>query len=177
MNATIFAYGQTASGKTHTMRGNEASPGLIPLSIAELFQNISTIKERAFEVKVSFIELYNETINDLLLTNNKSLEIRENLKGTYIEGLSEFEVLTPEEAMGYLFQGDAIKKVAETKLNEQSSRSHTVFRLTIHSKPKDKQSQNQAEYLSQLNLVDLAGSEGLSRTKAEGMRLRYFIII
>lgn len=172
MNATIFAYGQTASGKTYTMRGTETFPGLIPLSITELFQNISQMKERIFQVKVSFLELYNETINDLLLTNNKSLEIRENLQGTFIDGLSEFEVSTPEQAMSYLLQGDAIKKVAETKLNEKSSRSHTVFRLTIRSKPKDFTQFNSAEHLSQLNLVDLAGSEGLSRTKAEGMRLR-----
>lgn len=171
MNATIFAYGQTATGKTFTMRGNEMSPGLIPLSIAEVFKEVSKNKERNFKICVSFLELYNETIYDLLVENSEKLEIKENTHGVFIKGLSIFEVHSLEEAMKYLKQGDARRKIAETRLNLQSSRSHTVFRINVESKPVDALPVAPAR-VSQLNLVDLAGSEGVSRTKAEGIRLR-----
>ena len=167
----MFAYGQTASGKTFTVRGTETSPGLIPLSINELFSGMASQNTHSFKVCVSFFELYNETINDLLDPANQNLDIRENYAGVYIKGLSEKPVTSPEQAIEYLRVGDSMKKVGETKLNEQSSRSHTVFRVTIESKANDSTAPAQ---ISQFNLVDLAGSEGLSRTKAEGIRRRYF---
>jgi len=171
INATVFAYGQTASGKTHTMRGSNQFPGIIPLSITELFREINKAKDKVFQVKVAYLELYNETINDLLVAENKDLDVRESLHGVYIKDLCEIEVKNPEQALDQLYSGDILKKVGETKLNEQSSRSHTVFRLNIQSKPADSSSSESINF-SQLNLVDLAGSEGVSRTKAEGIRLR-----
>lgn len=170
-NATVFAYGQTSSGKTYTVRGDEKDPGLIPLSIQNIFKLVSEIKDRKFKISVSFLELYNEQINDLLISGNENLEVRENLNGTYIKQLSENIVTTPEEAMKLLFSGDQLKKVAETKLNDQSSRSHTVFRISVESKLIEG-SAGDSIRISQLNLVDLAGSEGVSRTGAEGIRLK-----
>jgi centromeric protein E len=172
INATVFAYGQTASGKTFTVRGSEALSGLIPLSITEIFKETAKIKDRKFKIEVSFLELYNETINDLLVENSEKLEIKENGHGVFIKGLSTFEATTPEQAMEFLKEGDARKKMAETQMNVQSSRSHTVFRLNVQSKPIDALPIVAAR-VSQLNIVDLAGSEGVSRTKAEGIRLRY----
>jgi len=172
----VFAYGQTASGKTFTIRGCDQSPGIIPQCITELYKEISKINDRVFQVKVSYLELYNETINDLLTAENADLEIRENLHGVYVKGLTEFEAQSPEQALNKLFAGDAIKKVGETKLNEQSSRSHTVFRLSIQSKQVGA-SPTMPARVSQLNLVDLAGSEGVSKTKAEGVRLREGVTI
>jgi len=171
INATVFAYGQTASGKTHTVRGTDVSPGLIPLSIKELFSGINSQNKHIFKVTVSFFELYNETINDLLEPANQNLDIRENYSGIYIKGLSEKIVNTPEQALEFLKAGDLMKKVGETKLNDQSSRSHTVFRMCIESKPVNADPSIPTQ-ISQLNLVDLAGSEALSRTKAEGIRRR-----
>ena len=171
INATVFAYGQTASGKTFTVRGTESSPGLIPLSIIEIFKETAKIKDRKFRIAVSSLELYNEAINDLLTEDNDKLEIKENLHGVFIKGLSSFEVTSPEQAMQFLREGDTRKKMAETKMNVQSSRSHTVFRINVESTPVDALPVV-ASRVSQLNLVDLAGSEGVSKTKAEGIRLR-----
>ena len=176
INATVFAYGQTASGKTFTVRGNEKCPGLIPLSIYELFEGIQAHSTYSFKVTVSFFELYNETINDLLEPVNKNLEIRENYAGVWIKGLSEKNVNNPKEALEYLQLGDSMKKVGETKLNQESSRSHTVFRITIESKALDS-TPSASSQISQLNLVDLAGSEAVSRTKAEGMRRWYAFVL
>lgn len=171
MNATIFAYGQTASGKTFTVRGTETCPGLIPLSLNEIFKEISKVRDRKFKVSVSFLELYNETIHDLLVEDSDKLEIKENMHGVFVKGLSSFEVNNPEQSLQFLREGDTRKKMAETRLNVQSSRSHTVFRINVESKPADALPVAAAR-VSQLNLVDLAGSEGVSRTKAEGIRLR-----
>eukprot|EP01022_Parablepharisma_sp_SALTPOND_P033173 TRINITY_DN88260_c0_g1_i1.p1 TRINITY_DN88260_c0_g1~~TRINITY_DN88260_c0_g1_i1.p1 ORF type:complete len:885 (-),score=123.96 TRINITY_DN88260_c0_g1_i1:940-3594(-) len=176
INATVFAYGQTASGKTFTVRGNEMSPGLIPLSITEIFREIPKVKDRKFKIRVSFLELYNETIHDLLVEDSEKLEIKESMHGVFVKGLSSFEVNSLEEAMMFLKEGDTRKKMAETRLNVQSSRSHTVFRISVESKPADALPIAAAR-VSQFNLVDLAGSEGVSRTKAEGIRLREGVTI
>ncbi len=172
-NATVLAYGQTASGKTFTVRGTEGSPGLIPLSITEIFKETAKVKDRNFRIKVSFIELYNETINDLLKEGNDSLEIGEDRRGvgTFIKGLTCSEVTSLPEAMRFLQDGDRRKKVAETSMNTQSSRSHTIFQLKIESRPSNALPGTSTQ-VSQLNLVDLAGSEGVSKTHAEGIRLK-----
>lgn len=116
------------------------------------------------------IQIYNETLNDLIDNNNKNLEIRESIaKGIYINRLKECDVKTKEEVLAYMEQGEQSRIIAETKLNEQSSRSHTVFRINVQSKPIGDESKLR---LSQLNLVDLAGSEGASRTETQGIRLR-----
>eukprot|EP00826_Nyctotherus_ovalis_P009307 TRINITY_DN12450_c0_g6_i2.p1 TRINITY_DN12450_c0_g6~~TRINITY_DN12450_c0_g6_i2.p1 ORF type:complete len:623 (+),score=114.50 TRINITY_DN12450_c0_g6_i2:52-1869(+) len=170
VNVTIFAYGQTASGKTFTIRGNETSPGIIPLSVTSLFAEIKNNQDRKFSLSLSSIELYNETVNDLLTSSNQNLELRENLQGTYVKNLTTRDICNVEETISYFNEGDSIKKTGETLLNAQSSRSHTIFRITINSESEDLNANSKT---SQLNIVDLAGSEGISRTKAEGIRLKY----
>jgi centromeric protein E len=170
INATVFAYGQTASGKTYTIRGTEESPGIIPLSIRELFSRMEAAKDRKYSVRVSFFELYNEKINDLLDESKCDLDVRENLQGFYVNQLTEKDVASVKDAIAYLRIGDTRKKVAETCLNDTSSRSHTVFRLTIESRSR---TGHDMPRCSQFNLVDLAGSEAVSRTHAEGTTRRY----
>ena len=101
---------------------------------------------------------------------NKNLDVRESITGIYINKLSEKECSTEEQVLEYMEQGDEVRNVAETRLNEASSRSHTVFRINIRSSPiRDGTAKIK---MSQLNLVDLAGSEGVSKTQADGLRLR-----
>ena len=172
INQTVFAYGQTSSGKTFTMKGypvNGEITGLIPLSVQQIFINARSNPKCKFEISVSYIEIYNEGVNDLIEPTNKNLEVRESItSGIYINRLSEKHVQDFDEVMSYMDKGDEFRNTAATKLNELSSRSHTVFR--IHIKSQDEESGKMK--LSQLNLVDLAGSEGASKTQAEGIRLR-----
>ena len=170
INVTIFAYGQTSSGKTFTMRGKKSSPGLIPLTIKELFDTIQTYQNREYLLKVSYLEVYNEMVNDLLDPSKVNLEIRESLeKGIYVDKLTEVEVSCQQDAYTHLISGESNRKFGETSMNAQSSRSHTVFRVTIESCASDNSS---SAVVSQLNLVDLAGSEGVQKTKAEDLRMR-----
>jgi len=168
INGTIFAYGQTASGKTFTIRGNDEFPGFIPLAIKRIFKEMKENKELKFSLSVSFMEIYNESINDLLTDGKEKLEIKE---GGLVKGLTSIEVGTISDAIKLLKEGDTRKKVAETKANSQSSRSHTIFRIRVESTPIDPFSSESAT-ISYLSLIDLAGSESVSRTKAEGARLR-----
>ena len=184
-NQTVFAYGQTSSGKTFTMRGystdKDGQLGLIPLSVKEIFDFIKKDGANDYKVSVSYMEvslaraeplqIYNECVNDLITPANKNLEIRESISnGIYVNRLTEKEVSSAAEVLDYMVKGDEVRNVAETKLNEMSSRSHTVFRLNLQSNPKT--GDKQKAKVSQLNLVDLAGSEGVSKTQADGLRLR-----
>ena len=124
-------------------------------------------------VKVSYLEIYNECVNDLLDPLRKNLSVRENQQGkAIVDGLSEFEVSSLEETMYYLMKGDEQRKIAETKLNEKSSRSHTVFKINIVVSEKNMHTSRNIIKTSQINLVDLAGSEGVSKTQSEGVRFR-----
>jgi centromeric protein E len=167
LNASIFAYGQTCSGKTFTMRGNDRSPGIIVLALREIFRGIPNQLETEFMVRVSFLEVYNEMVNDLLRPGNTNLDVRESLeKGVYIDSLSEFTVASEEEALQLLYAGDQLRKTGGTLMNLESSRSHSLFRITLEVQSKDLLT------ISHLNLVDLAGSEGVQKTGAEEGRLR-----
>lgn len=131
---------------------------------------------REYSISVSYLEIYNECVNDLIEPANKNLEVRESISnGIYINRLTEKKVSSFEEVMGYMARGDEFRNIAATKLNELSSRSHTVFRISISSQENISDSsgiQRGKMKISQLNLVDLAGSEGASKTQAEGLRLR-----
>lgn len=106
--------------------------GLIPLSINEIFSYMQGDTARSYKISVSYLELYNECINDLICANNKNLEIRESIaKGIYINRLSENDANSADEVLRFMELGDEGRNVAETKLNEASSRSHTVFRINI----------------------------------------------
>ena len=176
INISIFAYGQTSTGKTFTMKGEtKSNEGLIPLSIKEIFNSLNN-KESSitkYIVKVSYSEIYNETVNDLIDSTKKNLEIRESSqKGIFVYNLSEITVTSVEKAMQLLNKGEANRIIAETKLNEKSSRSHTIFKINIEFFVKDKINNKEKKYNAQLNLVDLAGSENVSKAKCEGMRIK-----
>jgi centromeric protein E len=116
------------------MKGYNSDHGLIPLSIQEIFTHINNINDRKFNVSVSYIEIYNESVNDLIDPQNKNLEIRESItQGIYINRLTENQVCSYEEVMAFMSKGDEARSIASTKLNEHSSRSHTVFRINIKS--------------------------------------------
>nr|XP_048703282.1 centromere-associated protein E isoform X1 [Caretta caretta] len=176
-NGTIFAYGQTASGKTYTMMGSDKSMGIIPKAVQDVFKIICEIPGREFLLRVSYMEIYNETITDLLCDSrkNKPLGIREDFnRNIYVEDLIEEVVVNPEQVMEWLRKGEKKRHYGETKMNEHSSRSHTIFRMIIESRENDPANTNcdGAVMVSHLNLVDLAGSERASQTGSEGLRLK-----
>ncbi|XP_042667809.1 centromere-associated protein E [Centrocercus urophasianus] len=177
-NGTIFAYGQTASGKTYTMMGNKDSLGIIPKAIQHVFKIICEIPDREFLLRVSYMEIYNETITDLLcnIRKKKPLGIREDVnRNTYVEDLIEEVVVSPEQVMEWIRKGEKNRHYGETKMNEHSSRSHTIFRMIIESRERSDPANancDGAVMVSHLNLVDLAGSERASQTGSEGVRLK-----
>ncbi|KAI3408783.1 uncharacterized protein J3R85_020012 [Psidium guajava] len=176
-NGTVFAYGQTNSGKTHTMRGSEREPGVIPLSVYDLFDSINKEVGREFLLRMSYMEIYNEEINDLLAPEHRKLQIHENLeRGIYVAGLREEIVASPDQVLDLMEFGEAHRHIGETNMNVYSSRSHTIFRMIIESRDKtedgDGSSSCDAVRVSVLNLVDLAGSERAAKTGAEGVRLK-----
>ncbi|EEC77310.1 hypothetical protein OsI_15968 [Oryza sativa Indica Group] len=146
INGTVFAYGVTSSGKTHTMH----TPG------------------REFLLRVSYLEIYNEVINDLLDPIGQNLRIREDAQGTYVEGIKEEVVLSPAHALSLIASGEEHRHVGSNNFNLVSSRSHTIFTLTIESSPSGENDEGEVK-LSQLNLIDLAGSES-SKTETTGLR-------
>lgn len=169
INGTIFAYGVTSSGKTHTMHGDQRSPGIIPLAVKDAFSIIQETPSREFLLRVSYLEIYNEVVNDLLNPAGQNLRIREDLQGTFVEGIKEEVVLSPAHALSLIAAGEEHRHVGSTNFNLLSSRSHTIFTLTIESSPCGENSEGEAVNLSQLNLIDLAGSES-SRAETTGVR-------
>ncbi|XP_051876517.1 centromere-associated protein E isoform X2 [Pristis pectinata] len=169
-NGTIFAYGQTSSGKTYTMMGNADGPGLIPLAICNLFKVINEMQNREFLLRVSYMEIYNESVSDLLSdSKGRPLEVREDMdRNIYVAELTEEVAVTYDAVMKWVKKGEKNRHYGETKMNERSSRSHTIFRVIVESRDKD----NEAVMVAHLNLVDLAGSERASQTGAEGVRLK-----
>ncbi|XP_059646440.1 kinesin-like protein KIN-7K, chloroplastic [Cornus florida] len=169
INGTIFAYGVTSSGKTHTMQGDQRSPGIIPLAVKDTFSIIQETPSREFLLRVSYLEIYNEVVNDLLNPAGQNLRIREDTQGTFVEGIKEEVVLSPAHALSLIAAGEEHRHVGCTNFNLLSSRSHTIFTLTIESSPCGKNSEGEAVNLSQLNLIDLAGSES-SKAESTGVR-------
>ncbi|KAM1891063.1 hypothetical protein TB2_033922 [Malus domestica] len=167
VNGTVFAYGVTSSGKTHTMHGDQNAPGVIPLAIKDVFSIIQDTPGREFLLRVSYLEIYNEVINDLLDPTGQNLRVREDSQGTYVEGIKEEVVLSPGHALSFIAAGEEHRHVGSNNFNLFSSRSHTIFTLMIES------SVHGDEYdgviFSQLNLIDLAGSES-SKTETTGLR-------
>ncbi|KAI7992827.1 hypothetical protein LOK49_LG12G03014 [Camellia lanceoleosa] len=135
INGTIFAYGVTSSGKTHTMHGDQRSPGIIPLAVKDAFSIIQETPSREFLLRVSYLEIYNEVVNDLLNPAGQNLRIREDAQGTFVEGIKEEVVLSPAHALSLIAAGEEHRHVGSTNFNLLSSRSHTIFTLTIESSP------------------------------------------
>ena len=182
-NASIIAYGQTGTGKTYTMEGEQAPKlrGIIPRATEEIFDFIeNAVSERKkFLVRASYLQIYNEVISDLLKPERTSLQIREDKRrGVFVEGLSEWVVRSPKEVSGLMQRGAMTRATANTKMNEISSRSHAVFIIIAEQlEYLDEDSGNgedrrgQTFKVGKLNLVDLAGSERVRLTGATGRRL------
>ncbi|XP_065847998.1 kinesin-like protein KIN-7N isoform X2 [Euphorbia lathyris] len=177
-NGTAFAYGQTSSGKTFTMNGSEDDPGIIHRAVKDIFEKIETISDREFLIRVSYMEIYNEEINDLFAVENQKLPIHESLeRGIFVAGLREEIVNNAEQVLKLMASGEVNRHFGETNMNVRSSRSHTIFRMVIESKGRDinsstAYSSGDAVRVSVLNLVDLAGSERIAKTGAGGVRLK-----
>jgi len=171
-NGTIFVYGQTSSGKTHTMQGTEESPGIVPLGIKYIFDEIKKRTAHVdFLVRCSYVEIYNENITDLLNPKNTSLKLHTNAKGgCFVGGVTEPVIAVAAQAKELIEKGMANRSVGETKMNSESSRSHSLLRMVIESR--NKSDTSGAVRIAELNLVDLAGSERQSHTQATGMRLK-----
>uniref|UniRef100_A0A8C3RNX2 Kinesin family member 13A n=1 Tax=Chelydra serpentina TaxID=8475 RepID=A0A8C3RNX2_CHESE len=176
-NACIFAYGQTGSGKSFSMMGNAEQLGLIPRLCCALFQRISVEENESqtFKVEVSYMEIYNEKVRDLLdpKGSRQSLKVREHkVLGPYVDGLSQLAVTNFEDIESLMSEGNKSRTVAATNMNEESSRSHAVFNIVVTQTLYDLQSGNSGEKVSKVSLVDLAGSERVSKTGAAGERLK-----
>ncbi|KAL2913031.1 hypothetical protein HK105_207486 [Polyrhizophydium stewartii] len=178
-NGTVFVYGQTGTGKTFSMQGVPNVPqlrGIIPTTFHHIFDYISQTSQKKFLVRVSFLEIYNEEIKDLLIKANKNpkggLDLKENPEtGVYVKNLSAFVVKSVEEMEHLMDVGNKNRSVGATLMNENSSRSHSIFTITIESSEPGPDGQDR--YVSgKLNLVDLAGSERQSKTGASGDRLK-----
>lgn len=162
-NGTVFAYGQTGSGKTYTMSGTHDEPGVIPCAVHDVFSMIREAPHREFLLRVSYLEIYNETLQDLLAPpdatpkKGKTPRIVEERGRVVLSGLHEEVVTTPHEVLALLDRGQAARHVGATDWNTRSSRSHSVFQITIESR--EEGGGGGAVRVSQLNLIDLAGSE------------------
>ncbi|WWD19337.1 hypothetical protein CI109_103796 [Kwoniella shandongensis] len=195
-NCTIFAYGQTGTGKTYTMQGDleltnlnapKSTAGIVPRVLHRLFSLLESSQNTEYSVKCSYIELYNEELRDLLATeykgdasatqqqqNGGGLKLYEDgKKGVYIQGLEETGVRNLKEGLGIVDKGVKRRQTAETKMNTESSRSHTIFSITVHIKESGLQRGGEDLLkVGKFNLVDLAGSEAIGRSGATDKRAR-----
>jgi kinesin family protein 11 len=179
-NCTIFAYGQTGTGKTHTMEGSihcEENAGIVPRSIKKIFDTL-TSGGAEFTVRVSFLELYNEELQDLLTptgaatTGDKKLKLCEvEKKGVVVQNLEEVTVLNANDIFEILQKGIQQRATAATNMNKNSSRSHSIFTMKIMIKEQQVDGEEVVRH-GQLNLVDLAGSECVGRSGAKNDRAR-----
>uniref|UniRef100_A0A3B5L2G3 Kinesin-like protein n=1 Tax=Xiphophorus couchianus TaxID=32473 RepID=A0A3B5L2G3_9TELE len=168
-NGTIFAYGQTSSGKTHTMEGKLHDPemmGIIPRIVQDIFNYIYSMDENSeFHIKVSYFEIYLDKIRDLLDVTKTNLSVHEDKNRVpFVKGCTERFVCSPEEVMDAIDEGKNNRHVAVTNMNEHSSRSHSIFLINI----KQENTQTEQKLTGKLYLVDLAGSEKVGKTGAEG---------
>ncbi|ROK31094.1 Kinesin heavy chain isoform 5A [Anabarilius grahami] len=168
-NGTIFAYGQTSSGKTYTMEGKLHDPdgrGIIPRIAEDIFNHIYIMDENLeFHIKVSYFEIYMDKIRDLLDVSKTNLSVHEDKNRVpYVKGCTERFVSSPDEVMDVIDEGKANRHVAVTNMNEHSSRSHSIFLISI----KQEHVETEQKLCGKLYLVDLAGSEKVSKTGAEG---------
>ncbi|XP_059809987.1 kinesin-like protein KIF18A [Hypanus sabinus] len=171
-NCSVFAYGATGSGKTHTMLGSEDQPGVMYLTMLELYERIEQMKdEKICEVAVSYLEVYNEQIHDLLEPKG-SLAVREDpQKGTVVQRLSFHQPKTAKELLEMLANGNQNRTQHPTDVNATSSRSHAVFQVYV--KQQDRiASISKNLRVAKMCLIDLAGSERVTATKAQGARFR-----
>uniref|UniRef100_A0A8C3BAV4 Kinesin family member 13B n=1 Tax=Cairina moschata TaxID=8855 RepID=A0A8C3BAV4_CAIMO len=174
-NAVFFNH--TGSGKSYTMMGTADQPGLIPRLCSGLFERAQKEEneEQSFKVEVSYMEIYNEKVRDLLdpKGSRQSLKVREHsVYGPYVDGLSKLAVASYKDIESLMSEGNKSRTVAATNMNEESSRSHAVFKIILTHTLYDVQSGTSGEKVGKLSLVDLAGSERATKTGAAGDRLK-----
>ncbi|XP_074522413.1 kinesin-like protein KIF18A [Halichoeres trimaculatus] len=171
-NCTVFAYGATGAGKTHTMLGSQNDPGVMYRTMKELFKRMDDAKEeKEFAVAVSYLEVYNEQIRDLL-ANAGPLAVREDSsKGVVVQGLTLHQPKSAEHILEALDSGNRNRTQHPTDMNATSSRSHAVFQIYLRQQDKTA-SLNPNVCVAKMSLIDLAGSERASATNAKGARLR-----
>ncbi|XP_060914362.1 kinesin-like protein KIF3B [Labrus mixtus] len=175
-NGTIFAYGQTGTGKTYTMEGVRNDPerrGVIPNSFEHIFTHISRSQNQQYLVRASYLEIYQEEIKDLLSKDqSRRLELRERPDtGVYVKDLSSFVTKSVREIEHVMNVGNQNRSVGSTNMNEHSSRSHAIFVITVECSELGVDGENHIR-VGKLNLVDLAGSERQTKTGAAGERLK-----
>ncbi|KAL6238363.1 hypothetical protein BDW75DRAFT_27217 [Aspergillus navahoensis] len=172
-NGTVFAYGQTGAGKSYTMMGSdiddEVGKGIIPRIVEQIFASILTSPSNIeYTVRVSYMEIYMERIRDLLVPQNDNLPVHEEKsRGVYVKGLLEVYVSSVQEVYEVMRRGGNARAVAATNMNQESSRSHSIFVITVTQKNLETGSAKSG----QLFLVDLAGSEKVGKTGASGQTL------
>ncbi|CAO3672219.1 unnamed protein product [Rhizopus stolonifer] len=175
-NCCIFAYGQTGAGKSYSMMGYGEDKGIIPMTCSELFDRIAGSHDNnlTYRVEVSYIEIYNEKVHDLLNPKNKgNLKVREHPStGPYVEDLSRLAVKSFDDINHLMDEGNKARTVAATQMNETSSRSHAVFTVFLTQIRLDEQTKLATEKVARISLVDLAGSERANSTGATGARLK-----
>lgn len=175
-NGTIFAYGQTGTGKTFTMEGVRADPvlrGVIPNSFEHIFTHIARTQNQQYLVRASYLEIYQEDIRDLLSKDqSKRLELKERPDtGVYVKDLQSFVCKSVKEIEHVMNVGNQNRAVGATNMNEHSSRSHAIFIITIECSEPGADGESHIR-VGKLNMVDLAGSERQSKTGATGERLK-----
>ena len=174
-NATVFAYGATGCGKTHTITGTVQAPGVIFLTMQELFERIGEKNdEKHTEVSLSYLEIYNETIRDLLVPggSKQGLMLREDAnQAVSVAGLSSHHPQNVQEVMDMIVRGNEYRTMSPTEANATSSRSHAVLQINVSQKDRNADI-NEPHTMATLSIIDLAGSERASATKNRGERLQ-----
>lgn len=173
-NATVFAYGATGCGKTHTITGTAQQPGIIFLTMQELFERIDErSSEKTTEISLSYLEIYNETIRDLLVPGGSKggLMLREDTnQSVSVAGLSSHHPQNVGEVMDMIMRGNEFRTMSPTEANATSSRSHAVLQINIAQKDRNADV-NEPHTMATFSIIDLAGSERASATKNRGERL------
>ena len=173
-NATVFAYGATGCGKTHTITGTAQQPGIIFLTMQELFEKIAERSdEKQTEVSLSYLEIYNETIRDLLVPggSKQGLMLREDAnQAVSVAGLSSHHPRDVQQVMDMIVKGNEYRTISPTEANATSSRSHAVLQINVAQKDRNADV-NEPHTMATLSIIDLAGSERASATKNRGERL------
>ncbi|KAL0221981.1 hypothetical protein RCL1_001835 [Eukaryota sp. TZLM3-RCL] len=172
-HSTILAYGQTGSGKTYTLFGSDSCPGIIPLFCKSLFsqyEQLTAVQKKNTSITVSCLEIYNEVIHDLINPKNPAkLQVRQSaVFGVFVPDLTACEVDSPSKILSIIDLSHKNRTIASTKMNNESSRSHSVIKISLKRLLDD----GISEVISECNLVDLAGSERQSKTEATGARLK-----
>ncbi|NXW62180.1 KIF19 protein, partial [Eurystomus gularis] len=171
-NATIFAYGPTGTGKTYTMLGTDCEPGIYIRALDDLFKALeATTEEMDYTVSVSYLEIYNEVIRDLLNPSSGFLDLREDPRGSIqIAGITEVSTTNAQEITQLLMKGNKQRTQEPTAANKTSSRSHAVLQVTVTQKSRRKVMGEEVR-MGKLFMVDLAGSERAAQTQNRGKRM------